>query len=119
MTIRLGDPPVPVPEPLAALLAELAARRVNMNTASNPACDWLFPGTRAGQPITPSAVLLKLRAHGMPVTRTRTAAFGQLVTRAPAPVIAQALGYHPGTAVAHLTAAGRTWARYPAARTPR
>jgi hypothetical protein len=119
MTIRLGDPPVPVPEPLAALITELAARPANMNTASNPACDWLFPGTRAGQPITPGALLHQLRAHAMPVTRTRTATFAQLVTQAPAPVIAQALGYHPGTATAHLAAAGGTWARYPSARTPR
>jgi hypothetical protein len=118
MTIRLGDPPVPVPEPFAALLADLAAGCANMNTASNPACDWLFPG-RAGQPITPGALQQQLRAHGVPVTRTRTAAFRQLVLQAPAPVIAQALGYYPGTAAAHLSAAGGTWARYPAARTLR
>lgn len=114
--LRLGDPPVPVPEPLAGLLLELAGSRANMNTASNPACDWLFPGTRAGQPITPGALLRQLRACGLPVTRTRTATFRHLVSRAPAPVVAQALGYHSGTAVAHLSAAGQTWSRYPAAR---
>lgn len=32
----LGDPPTPVPEPLAALLLELVDARANMNTASNP-----------------------------------------------------------------------------------
>jgi hypothetical protein len=114
--LRLGDPPVPVPQPLAALLLDLAASRANMNTASTPGCGWLFPGTRAGQPITPGALLQQLRACGLPVTPTRTAAFRQLVLTAPAPVIAQALGYNPGTATAHLSAAGGTWNRYPATR---
>jgi hypothetical protein len=52
VSIRLGDPPTPVPEPFAAILTELAANRANMNTAANPACPWLFPGGRAGQPLT-------------------------------------------------------------------
>ncbi|MFC5748071.1 hypothetical protein [Actinomadura rugatobispora] len=47
----------------------------------------------------------QLRVHGVPVTQTRTAAFRQLVLQAPAPVVAQALGYHPGTA------ASGTWNR--------
>lgn len=51
--IRLGDPPTPVPEPFAAMLTELAANRVNMNTAANPGCQWLFPGQRVGQPLMP------------------------------------------------------------------
>jgi hypothetical protein len=86
--LRLGDPPVTVPGPLAPLLLELAGSRANMNTAANPACDWLSLGGRAGQPITPGALLQQLRAHGVPVTRTRTAAFRQLVLQAPAPVVA-------------------------------
>jgi hypothetical protein len=48
--IRLGDPPAPVPDPFAAMLTEPGANRANMNTA-NPACFWLFPGGRAGQPL--------------------------------------------------------------------
>lgn len=51
--IRLGSPPTPVPEPLGAMLTELAANRVNMNTAVNPDCQWLFPGQRVGQPLMP------------------------------------------------------------------
>jgi hypothetical protein len=48
VSLRLGTPPAPVPEPFAAMLTELAANRANMNTAANPDCSWLFPGTRAG-----------------------------------------------------------------------
>jgi hypothetical protein len=87
-----------------------------MNTAANPDADWLFPGGRAGQPLTPGALLQQLRALGLPVTQTRTAAFRQLVLQAPAPVIAQALGYHHNTATKHAIAAGGTWMRYPAQR---
>ncbi len=98
------------------MLADLAASRPNMNTAANPGCDWLFPGGRPGQPLTPGALLRQLRAHGVPVTQARTAAFRQLVLQAPAPVIARALSYSPGTAAGHVTAAGGTWSRYPATR---
>jgi hypothetical protein len=97
------------------MLTELAANRANMNTAANPACSWLFPGGRAGQPLSPGALLQQLRALGVPVTQTRTAAFRQLVLQAPAPVVAHALGYSPSTATRHVIDAGGTWSRYPAA----
>ncbi len=52
LQLRLGDdPPVPVPEPFAALLVEHVAKRANMGTATNPNSTWLFPGRRAGQPL--------------------------------------------------------------------
>jgi hypothetical protein len=43
VTIRLGEPPAPVPEPFASLLLRHARRRLNLTTA--PA-RWLFPGRR-------------------------------------------------------------------------
>ena len=47
--IRLGDPPTPVPEPFAAMLTELAANRVNMNTATrNPAAALPVPSVPSG-----------------------------------------------------------------------
>jgi hypothetical protein len=116
VSVRLGHPPAPVPEPFAAMLVELAANRANMNTAANPACPWLFPGGRAGQPLTAGALLQQIRALGIPATQTRTAAFRQLVLQAPAPVVAHALGYSQGTATSHVIAAGGTWNRYPATR---
>ena len=79
--IRLGDPPTPVPEPFAAMLTELAANRVNMNTAANPGCQWLFPGQRVGQPLMPIGLRRQLHELGIPLTQARTAAFRQLVLR--------------------------------------
>jgi len=110
--LRLGDPPTPVPEPLAGLLLELVDARANMNTASNPDSRWLFPGGRAGQPLTPGALRQRFQALGLPTTPARTAALNQLVLQAPAPVIAAALGYADDTAEHHRLAAGGAWSRY-------
>jgi hypothetical protein len=117
VSIRLGSPPTPVPEPFAAMLTELAANRANMNTAVNPGCQWLFPGQRAGLPLMPLRLRRQLHELGIPVTQARTASFRQLVLQAPPPVVARALGYDYGTAANHAIAAGGTWNRYPAART--
>ncbi len=65
--LRLGEPPVPVPEPFASLPPEhTAAHRGNMNTAANPHARWLFPGHRAGEPLHPSSLLALVRALGVP-----------------------------------------------------
>ncbi len=110
--LRLGTPSTPVPQPLAGLLIELVGARANMNTASNPGSNWLFPGGRAGQPLTPGALRQHFQALGLPTIPARTAALSQLVLQAPAPVIAAALGYCDSTAEKHRLAAGGTWGRY-------
>jgi hypothetical protein len=110
--LRLGNPPTPVPQPLAGLLIELVGACANMNIASNPGSNWLFPGGRAGQPLTPGALRQQFQALGLPTIPARTAALSQLVLQAPAPVIAAALGYCDSTAESHRLAAGGTWSRY-------
>ncbi len=110
--LQIGDPPVPVPEPFAALLLTAAAHRDNMTTATNPDSRWLFPGRRAGQPIHPGTLLDQVRALGIPIQAARTATLRQLVLQAPAPVVAQALGYHPTTTQRHRADAGGTWTHY-------
>lgn len=110
--IRLGDPPTPVPEPFASLLLQAAADRSNMNTAANPAARWLFPGRRPGQPLTPGTLGALIRDLGVPTVTARTAALRQLVLQAPAPVVAQSLGFHRITAHRAVAEAGGTWSRY-------
>jgi len=112
LLLRLGDPPVPVPEPFAGLLLQLTASRQNTSTATNPASRWLFPGRRAGQPLHPDTLWTTLRQFGIPATAARTAALRDLVRQAPVPVIAQALGYGHLATHRHATQAGQTWARY-------
>ncbi|MFI9809051.1 hypothetical protein ACIHEJ_32660 [Streptomyces sp. NPDC052301] len=92
--LRLGEPPSPVPEPLAELLLRWIDRRDNMNTATNHACRWLFPGRRAGQPLRPDVLAALLNDLGIPTTAGRAAAIRQHVLEMPAPVVAEALSYH-------------------------
>ena len=72
--LRLGEPASPAPEPAASLLLEYIADRDNMNTATNQASSWLFPGRRAGQPFRPDHLSALLNEIGVPVAAARGAA---------------------------------------------
>ncbi|RYJ29059.1 hypothetical protein CU044_2152 [Streptomyces sp. L-9-10] len=112
--LRLGEPPSPVPEPLAELLHRWISSRDNINTATNHASRWLFPGRRAGQPMHPDALAALINDIGIPITAGRTAAIRQHVLEMPAPVVAEALGYHRVTTAKLASEAGGTWSRYAA-----
>ncbi|MGW0770792.1 hypothetical protein [Streptomyces sp. NPDC002676] len=108
--VRLGDPPSPVPAPFAEMLLDYLGQRPNTMTATNPDARWLFPGRRAGQPMTPETLELRLRHLGFPTQRGRTAAIRHLVLQAPAPVVARMLGYDTTARLAEE--AGGTWRHY-------
>jgi site-specific recombinase XerD len=110
--VRLGDPPSPVPAPFAGMLLDYLGQRPNTMTATNPDARWLFPGRRAGQPMTPETLELRLRHLGFPTQRGRTAAIRQLVLQAPAPVVARMLGYDDDTTARLAEEAGGTWRHY-------
>jgi hypothetical protein len=120
VSIRLGDPPTPIPPPFAGLLRTHIDQRLNLTTATNPDARWLFPGRRGGQPMTPEALETRLRQHRIPGLRGRTAAIRQLVLQAPAPVVATMLGYNPDHTARLVAQAGGTWTHYAAGdHTPR
>jgi hypothetical protein len=110
--IRFGEPPTPVPEPFATLLLQATTQRDNLQTATNPGARWLFPGRRAGQPLHASHLSQLIRDLGVPALAGRTAALRQLVLQVPAPVVAQALGYHHSTTTRVASEAGTPWSRY-------
>jgi hypothetical protein len=112
--LRLGQPPSPVPTPFARLLLTWIDERDNMNTATNPNSRWLFPGRRAGQPMHPRSLAGLVNKLGVPTSPGRTAAIRQHVLEMPAPVVADALGYHPVTTAKIATQTGVTWGRYAA-----
>ena len=112
LTIRLGDPPAPVPEPFAALVASYLNARPNLVTATNPGSQLLFPGRRAGQPMHPTTLRPRLTAVGIPNITGRTAALCQLLLQAPAPVVAGMLGYSATAAEQIAAASGATWKNY-------
>ncbi len=112
VSLRLGDPPTPVPEPFADLLLSHLDQRLNLTTATNQHSRLLFPGRRGGQPMTTDTIEKRLRAHHIPVLNGRTAALRHLVLQAPAPVIARMLGYTDQQTSRTVTAAGSPWSRY-------
>lgn len=112
VSLRLGEPPSPVPATFAQLLLTWISERDNMNTATNPDSRWLFPGRRAGQPMHPESLAGHLRKLGVPTGSARAAAIRQHVMEMPAPVVADALNYHPVTTSKIATQIGATWSRY-------
>ncbi|QXE38075.1 hypothetical protein KQY30_31440 [Streptomyces sp. GMY02] len=60
----------------------------------------------------PATLRDALRDLGIPAERGRTSVIRQLVLQAPAPVIAQALGYHDKSATRIASDAGAPWKHY-------
>ncbi|MFI7536674.1 hypothetical protein [Streptosporangium sp. NPDC049376] len=110
--LRLGEPASPVPAPVAALLLEHLATRSNMNTATNPSSRWLFPDRRTGQPLGSNHLSALLNKVGIPIAAARGTAVRQQLLELPAPVVADALGYHDKTTSRLRNEVGGTWSRY-------
>jgi hypothetical protein len=72
---------------------------------------YYFPGRLAGQPVAYQTLHKRLQNLGFPIKEARITALRQLVLQAPAPVVADALGFHPTTATRQVTNAGGTWSR--------
>lgn len=111
--LRLGSGnPVPVPPPFAAVLLDHVGTRSNRTTATNPASTLLFPGRRAGQPIHPGSLRLRLRRLGIPNLDSRSRAIRELVLQVPPAVVAALLGYHPARTEFLAAEGGATWKSY-------
>lgn len=111
MLLRLGDPASPVPDLVAEILLAWIDSRTNMNTATNRHSRWLFLDRRAGQPMHPETLGGLLKAAGVLNVPGRTSAMRQHVQQIPAPVVADALGYHHVTTKLAAEAAV-VWSRY-------
>jgi hypothetical protein len=83
-----------------------------MNTGTNRNSPWLFPGRRAGQPMNPNVLAALVNDTGIPATAGRTSAIRQHVLELPAPVVADALSYHPKTTARLAAQTGGTFSRY-------
>ncbi|MFD8670880.1 hypothetical protein ACFV1U_36585 [Streptomyces microflavus] len=88
------------------------ANRDNMNTATNSASHWLFPGRRAGQPARPDHLSALLNEVGVPTAAAHGAAIRQQLLEPPPPVVADALGYHDKTTSRLRNETGGAWSRY-------
>jgi hypothetical protein len=110
--LTAGDLPLRTRAAAASLLAEWTGSRDNMNTATNRNSRWLFPGRRAGQPMNPTTLAAHVTGIGVPTVAGRTSAIRQHVMGMPAPVVADALSYHPTTTSRLAAQAGSTFSRY-------
>lgn len=116
MSIRLGSDPIPVPDPLAALITELATHRTNTGGAGHHDNQWLFPGRRAGQPIDAENLVERLNRLGI-TRQARTAALNALLQQVPAPVPSKVLGRRPWRVAASAKTLGTDWSTYAALKT--
>lgn len=112
--IRLGDPPAPIPPPFDDIVRSHLSSRHNLHTATNPNSTWLFPGRRAGQPIHPTSIRLRLTTLGIPNMPGRSRALREMLLQAPPAVVASMLGFHAGKAETIAAETGATWKRYAA-----
>lgn len=112
MSLRLGTPPTPVPEPFDRVITDYLAARPNLTTATNPNSSWLFPGRRAGQPLHPTSIRNRLHRRGIPNLAGRRRALRDLVLQAPPSVIARMLGYSTPSTENLAIDAGATWHHY-------
>jgi len=116
VTVRFARHDVDIPEPLADLVATLAAtgRQDHVGIAAPATTQWLFPGHLPGRPITASRLGARLGPLGIDARAARRAALIQLAAQLPAPVLADSLGITATTATDWVKTAGGDWANYAA-----
>ena len=113
--IRLGREPVILPEPLDALVLQLAATRHGHAAIGDPGTSpWLFPGGQPGQPISAYQLAARLRQLGIHSGQSRSTALFQLATDLPAAILARMLGIHISVAVTWQRASAGDRAAYAA-----
>ena len=113
--IRLGDEPVVLPEPVAALALAVVANRHGKAVVGDPGTSpWLFPGGQPGRPISPYGLAERLRQLGLQPARDRSTALFQLATDLPAAILARMLGIHITVVVAWQRASAGDWTNYAA-----
>ncbi|WP_412538605.1 hypothetical protein R8Z50_22465 [Longispora sp. K20-0274] len=115
-TLALGAHPIELPALVAALVTTVAANRLGWWAVGRvPNQHWLFPGARAGQPISPATLGRHLREAGIPVRAGRNTALMHLAAELPAVVLAKLLDLNLSTAVTWAAIAGNTRPNYAAA----
>jgi hypothetical protein len=91
--LSLGRDPIPVPVPFATLLLEHLAACSNLRTTNTGGSRWLFPSTRGGRHLHPNTLMDRLRGLGIDLQGARSTALHEMVANAPAPIVAEMLGY--------------------------
>lgn len=109
--LNLGRQPAPVPAPFDQLLNAYLDTSSQTGTQPNGS-NWLFPGGRPGTHLHRTSLMNDLRAMGLDLRGSKNAALRQLVKHAPAPVVAELIGYSHPVIHRHATEAQNGLARY-------
>jgi hypothetical protein len=113
--LQLGPEPIQLPEPLDALILELAAtRRGKAALGDLGTSPWLFPGGQPGRPLQSRNLALRLRSLGIHPAKARTAALFHLATELPAALLARMLGISIPVAATWQRASAGDWTTYAA-----
>ncbi|WP_327138543.1 hypothetical protein OG585_53460 (plasmid) [Streptomyces sp. NBC_01340] len=111
--LRLGATELRLPPLLDQLVVQhLRQDRLPHVGAAIVTGPWLFPGMKAGQPLSHARAGVRLRRLGLRPGPARSRALLHLAARIEAPLLAQALGITPRTAVRWSDLAGRTYSGY-------
>jgi hypothetical protein len=103
------------PDPLAEIVRRLAATRGgHAAIGDHSTSPWLFPGGRAGRPISAHRLTDRLRELGIRSGQSRSTALFQLATDLPAAGTAKMLGIHISVAVAWQRTSSGDWTTYAA-----
>ncbi len=115
MRVHLGQAPIQLPDPVAALARAVAANRKGHATIGSLApSPWLFPGGQPGRPISTTQLTQRLTNLGIRPNQARSTALFQLATEIPAAILARTLGIHTDVAVAWQRLSAGDWANYAA-----
>jgi len=117
--LKLGSQAVPIPSPIVGLFRDYLDHRPNLRGA-NAGSSWLFPGVKAGRFITVDSIKEQFRKIGFTqFLGARSSSFEELLAIAPAPLVADALGYSYKSADKHSLVTNQSWAHYVGVRTKR
>ncbi|MFF5038067.1 hypothetical protein [Nocardia salmonicida] len=96
----LGSEPIRLPQPLDDLALDLVLNRYRGRAALARVADhdWLFPGLRAGSPISSHYLNQRLKLLGIPAQAARNTALMDLAGQLPAAVLSALLGIDVTTA---------------------
>jgi hypothetical protein len=102
--------------PLGELVVAVNQSVANRQTAANAGSPWVFPGYRPGSHLNANHVRLRLKNLGFPSLSTRIGTWQSITQTTPPPVLAEALGVNPQTAIRHARRGSGQYGAYVADR---
>ncbi len=114
LAITFSTEPVIIPEPFATLVLNYLTTINATSGTRTRQSPWLFPGRTSNSSIHPTSLRNELARFGIDLQGGKNGALRQLVRNAPAPVVADLMGYSQNVIHRHAATAGTNNTRYAA-----